>query len=95
MNIDFFLCCFNLNIKMPRNNTVRGITNPAIKRLCRRGGVKRIANPVYDETRELLKKWLEDVIRDAITYTEHARRRTVTPLDIAHALKLRNRPIYG
>lgn len=48
-----------------------GITKPAIRRLARRGGVKRISGLIYDETRGVLKTFLENVIRDAVTYTEH------------------------
>ncbi|KAG5463725.1 MAG: hypothetical protein BJ554DRAFT_3822, partial [Olpidium bornovanus] len=45
--------------------------NPAIRRLARRGGVKRISGLIYEETRGVLKVFLENVIRDAVTYTEH------------------------
>ncbi|RZC72228.1 hypothetical protein C5167_035384 [Papaver somniferum] len=38
---------------------------------------------IYEETRGLLKIFLENVIRDAVTYTEHARRKTVTAMDAA------------
>jgi histone H4 len=44
------------------------------------GGVKRISNLIYEETRGVLKVFLENVIRDAVTYTEHARRKTVTSM---------------
>jgi histone H4 len=39
------------------------------------------------ETRGVLKVFLEGVIRDAVTYTEHAKRKTVTSLDVVYALK--------
>jgi len=35
--------------------TFRGITKPAIRRLARRGGVKRISGLIYEETRGVLK----------------------------------------
>jgi hypothetical protein len=35
----------------------------------------------------VLKTFLEGVIRDAVTYTEHAKRKTVTSLDVVYALK--------
>jgi hypothetical protein len=35
--------------------TSRGITKPAIRRLARRGGVKRISGLIYEETRGVLK----------------------------------------
>ncbi|KAF7324470.1 Histone H4-like protein [Mycena kentingensis (nom. inval.)] len=43
----------------------QGITKPAIRRLARRGRVKRVS----------LKIFLENVIRDSVTYTERAKRR--------------------
>ena len=66
---------------------LEGITKPAIRRLARRGGVKRISGLIYEETRGVLKVFLEGVIRDAVTYTEHAKRKTVTSLDVVYALK--------
>ena len=56
------------------NNSSLGITKPAIRRLARRGGVKRISGLIYEETRGVLKIFLENVIRDSVTYTEHAKR---------------------
>mmetsp|Transcript_16101 Transcript_16101/g.37678 ORF Transcript_16101/g.37678 Transcript_16101/m.37678 type:complete len:123 (-) Transcript_16101:258-626(-) len=80
--------------KVLRDN-IAGITKPAIRRLARRGGVKRISGLIYEETRGVLKTFLENVLRDSITYTEHARRKTVTALDIVYALKRQGRTIYG
>jgi len=54
--------------KVLRDN-IQGITKPAIRRLARRGGVKRISGLIYEETRGVLKVFLENVIRDAVTYT--------------------------
>ena len=67
--------------------TILGVTKPAIRRLARRGGVKRISALIYDEARNVLKGFLEGVVRDAVTYTEHAKRKTVTALDVVYALK--------
>lgn len=72
--------------KVLRDN-IMGITKPAVRRLARRAGVKRISGLVIDETRSVLKAFLEDVIRKTIFYTEHARRMTVTTMDVIHALK--------
>ncbi|KAG5677024.1 hypothetical protein PVAND_006811 [Polypedilum vanderplanki] len=73
----------------------KGITKPAIRRLARRGGVKRISGLIYEETRGVLKVFLENVIRDAVTYTEHAKRKTVTAMDVVYALKRQGRTLYG
>jgi histone H4 len=80
--------------KVLRDN-IQGITKPAIRRLARRGGVKRISGLIYEETRGVLKVFLEQVIRDAVTYTEHARRKTVTAMDVVYALKRQGRTLYG
>uniref|UniRef100_UPI00398F31D7 histone H4-like n=1 Tax=Pristiophorus japonicus TaxID=55135 RepID=UPI00398F31D7 len=79
--------------KVLRNN-IQGITKPAIRRLARRGGVKRISGLIYEETRGVLKVFLENVIRDAVTDTEHAKRKTVTAMDLVYALK-QSRTLYG
>ena len=76
-------------------DNIQGITKPAIRRLARRGGVKRISGLIYEETRGVLKVFLENVIRDAVTYTEHARRKTVTAFDVVYALKRQGRTLYG
>ncbi|TIA87123.1 hypothetical protein E3P99_03372 [Wallemia hederae] len=80
--------------KILRDN-IQGITKPAIRRLARRGGVKRISGLIYEETRGVLKVFLENVIRDSVTYTEHAKRKTVTALDVVYALKRQGRILYG
>ncbi|KAF5338651.1 hypothetical protein D9611_012794 [Ephemerocybe angulata] len=79
--------------KILRDN-IQGITKPAIRRLARRGGVKRISGLIYEETRGVLKIFLENVIRDSVTYTEHAKRKTVTALDVVYALKRSGRTLY-
>lgn len=66
--------------KIFRDNII-GITKPAIRRLARRGGGKRISGLIYEETRGFLQIFLSNVIRDSVTYTEHARRKTVYAID--------------
>ena len=75
-------------------DNIQGISKPAIRRLARRGGVKRLSGLVYEETRGVLRVFLENVIRDAVTYTDHARRKTVTAMDVVYALK-GHRTLYG
>lgn len=74
--------------------SIQGITKPAIRRLARRGGVKRISALVYDETREALREFLKTQIYAASTYAEHARRKTVTAMDVVYALKRNGRKLY-
>ena len=49
---------------------------------------------LFDPHRSL-KVFLENVIRDAVVYAEHGRRKTVTGLDVVYALKRQNRTLYG
>merc|ERR1712166_1555451 len=44
---------------------------------------------------ELSSSFLENVVRDSVTYTEHAKRKTVTALDVVYALKRQGRTLYG
>jgi histone H4 len=83
------------HLKKSMKETILGITKPAIRRLARRGGVKRISSLVYEESRNVLRSFLESVVRDSVTYTEHAKRKTVTALDVVYALKRQGRTLYG
>jgi histone H4 len=74
---------------------LQGITKPDLRRLARRGGVKRISNSSYTEIRDGLKNFLSTIMRQAITYAEYAKRKTITPRDIIYALKREGRPLYG
>lgn len=76
-------------------DSIQGVTKTAIRRLARRGGVKRISGLIYEETRGALKIFLENVISDAIKYAEYARRRTISIMDVLYALKRQNRTVYG
>jgi histone H4 len=107
----------SLRVNVQLRDNIQGITKPAIRRLARRGGVKRISGLIYEETRGVLKIFLEseshistpslpsslltdsalvsDIIRDSVTYTEHAKRKTVTSLDVVYALKRAGKTLYG
>ncbi|KAK0715640.1 histone-fold-containing protein [Lasiosphaeris hirsuta] len=74
---------------------IRGITKPAIRRLARRGGVKRISAGIYDEIRGALKARLGTILRDCVTYTEYRNAKTVTVNDVIFALRRIGKPIYG
>ncbi|OQR80866.1 histone H4-like isoform X1, partial [Achlya hypogyna] len=50
-------------------DSIQCIPKPAIRRRAYRGGVKRVSGLIYEETRVFLKI----VIKDSVTYTEHAR----------------------
>jgi len=80
--------------KILRDN-IQGISKPAIRRLARRGGIKRISGYFYDKARGVLRNFLENLINDTITYTQHANRKTVLAIDVIYALKRQGKTIYG
>jgi histone H4 len=72
-----------------------GITGKAIRRLARRGGVKRMSGLIYEETRVCLRRFLTSVIGNTIQYTQHAHRKTVTVQDVLMGLQRQGRTLYG
>ena len=48
-----------------------------------------------NRSQRFFQVFLENVIRDAVTYTEHAKRKTVTAMDVVYALKRQGRTLYG
>lgn len=78
-----------------QRDTISGITKGDIRRLARRGGVKRLSGMIYDETRGAMKQYLERILRDCVAYCDYRRAKTVTVHDVLHALKRIGRPIYG
>lgn len=81
--------------KSTKCDTVQGITKSAIKRLARRGGVKRISKPVYQQTRQLLDEFIEKIVKDAVLYTLCGNRKTVSGADVLNACKRHGRTLYG
>ena len=49
---------------------IRGMFKPVTRRLARRGGVKRISETVYKETRDELGAFIDNIIRDAFVRHE-------------------------
>lgn len=76
-------------------DNIRGITRPDIRRLARRGGVKRISASIYNDVRAALKDRLTLILRDCVTYCEYRQAKTITVYDVIHSLKRIGRPVYG
>ena len=74
---------------------IEGITKGDIRRLARRGGCKRIAGEVYDYTRECIRGFATQLIKDALVYTKCAKRVTVAPMDVIMAVKRMGKSLYG
>lgn len=85
-------CLRHRKVKRP---PLEGITKGDLRRLARRGGVKRMGGDCAEEVRGVLKEYLTKIIRDSVTYTEFAQRKTVTAMDVVHALKRHGQTLYG
>merc|ERR1711904_562435 len=77
------------------HDTIDSVTRPAIRRMARRGGVKRLASLSYAAIRTVLRQFLHRLLHDVVAYTEHGKRKTVLPQDVIHALGRIGRTIYG
>ena len=71
------------------------VTKGALRRLARRGGVKRIADNTYNVGREFIDSMLVKITRDSIVYAEAAKRKTITAMDVVYALKRNGKTLYG
>ncbi|KAJ3479722.1 hypothetical protein NLG97_g8245 [Lecanicillium saksenae] len=76
-------------------DAIQGITRPAIRRLARRGGVKRMSMQIYEEARNVLRSHLADILKICCIYVEHRNAKTVTTQDVIYALKSMGRTLYG
>ena len=66
------------------------ISRAALKRISlRTGRVGSQTKEVIDEIKPLAKAFIDNIVRDAVTYTEHARARTVNEKAVRHALERR------
>lgn len=73
---------------------IKKITNGSIKRIARRAGIPRISAPMYDETRIKLEKFIKELMKNAVTYQEYCRRKTINSKDVVAALERMDKKIY-
>ncbi|KAM0803033.1 histone-fold-containing protein [Usnea florida] len=76
-------------------DSIRGITKGDIRRLARRGGIKRISGTIYDDARQAMIDRIKAILEECVIYLDHSKRKTVTVRDVIFALKRQGRPIYG
>lgn len=65
-------------------DNIQSITKLAIRRLAQCGKVKLTSGFIFQETQGVLKVFLENVIRDVVTYVEHAKCKNVTTMDVIY-----------
>ncbi|OCK77392.1 histone-fold-containing protein [Lepidopterella palustris CBS 459.81] len=76
-------------------DNIQGITKGNIRRMARRGGVKRISGTIYEDVRASLKARLELLLREITAITEHCGRKTVCVTDVVFVLNRVGTPLYG
>jgi histone H4 len=67
---------------------IEGVSESVIGRFSWRGNNKRIWGDIYEEIRIVLRYFLE-MIKVSVTRTKHARRKSVTTLDIIFGFQKR------
>lgn len=82
-------------VKQSTSGAEYQVTKGALRRLARRGGVKRISDNSYNAVREFADQMIVKVTRDSIVYAEAARRKTITAMDVVYALKKNGKTLYG
>ena len=70
---------------MLRDN-IQGLKNPEYLRLAHKAGIKRMNGICYDELRGITQVWLNDLVKDAVTFTENRRAKTVNVNDVIAAI---------
>lgn len=75
-------------------DNIQGITKGSIRRLARRGGVKRISANIYDEIRGVIKSRLTEIMSQVAMVIEHRQQKTVTIRDVIFVLNRLGTPIY-
>lgn len=84
----------NPHRKVLRDN-IQGITKPALRRLARRGGVKRITSLCYEELRTVLTTFLTRQVRAVSIVAQHAKRKTIGTRDVLTGLKLNGIRVFA
>lgn len=71
------------------------IPKTSFRKFFLKGGVLRVTRAAREESRHLLKAFVNAIVGDALVYMEHCKRVTVTSEDICMSLSRNRRPIYG
>lgn len=78
------------------SNTIDELaTKGSMRRVARKGGVKRMTHSVLPEMQAVLHSFVKSLITDVIFYAESAKRSTVVASDVIHALRKRGKHLYG
>ena len=73
-------------------DNIQGITHHAIGALGARAGVLKLSKSVDEELRDVTKWFLTELVRDTVTFAEHARSTGVLPEHVIKALRQLHHP---
>jgi len=73
----------------------KALSKAAMRRLARRGGVKRTTALILPEIRDAMSKFVTGMVKNSIAYAEHGKRTTVKAQDVINALRKRGVQLYG
>ncbi|BFZ56233.1 hypothetical protein PYCC9005_003277 [Savitreella phatthalungensis] len=79
----------------PRKDALSGITNNDLRRLARRGGVKRVSAAIYPEARRAMRDFVRPLLGNIAAIVEMRKQQTVTYKDVIYALKFAGKTLYG
>lgn len=79
---------------MFRDNQVE-LSKMTIRRLARRGGIKRLAAQIYEEIERVVHSFLLKIVFDATQISNYTRRGYVATEDVLQALKQNGQKLYG
>ncbi len=69
-------------------DSIQGITKPAIRRLARKAGIKRIGGNVYEEVRGIIKVEIENILKDTIILIDNKHKKTISGDDVRLAIRV-------
>lgn len=81
--------------EQPAKSLLDGITNPAIRRLARTAGIKRIAGDMYVGLRKHIDVFMNDIARDAVITMQHKNVMTCTTDILRYVLERNDNTVYG
>ena len=67
-------------------NNIKGMSDPMIRRLCLRGGIKRVSRNVYETVRTNMQAFVDNALDAALVFTRRMKHNTVTQDDIVRGL---------
>ena len=76
-------------------NSIKGITKPALRRLARRAGCKRVSAQIFESARDVCKAFCESVVFYALMYKDCFKRSTISLKDVNFALRKRGYQVLG